>query len=245
MKISDIAKIKIPLPPLGVQEQIVAEIDQHQQVIDGAKQVIQNWKPSFHIASKWERVKLGNKELFKIESGGTPDTKKQEYWNGEINWVTLVDLPAQDYVTKLRNTQRSITEDGLKNSSAKLLPKESILISSRATIGRIAINEIDVATNQGFKNIVILDKNSVNAHFLALCVKRVVGKLENMGEGSTYKEFSKADLSSIEVPLPPLKVQLKIVGEIEAEQEVVDGCKALIATKENKINTKIAEVWGE
>ena len=245
IKLGMLQLFKIPLPPLEVQKQIATEIDQHQKVIDGAKQVVQNWKPSFRIDSEWEIVELRNKELFKIESGGTPNTKKPEYWSGAINWVTLIDLPAQDYVTQLRSTQRRITEDGLKNSSAKLLPKGSILISSRATIGRIAINKIDVATNQGFKNIVILDKNRVNAHFLALCVKRVVGKLESMGEGSTYKEFSKADLSSIEVPLPPLKVQLKIVGEIEAEQEVVDGCKALIATKENKINTKIAEVWGE
>ena len=90
---------------------------------------------------KWEMVELGEEDIFQIESGGTPSSKIEEYWNGNINWVTLVDLPQNNFITEIYKTKRKITEEGLKKSSAKLLPQNTILISSRATIGRIAITK--------------------------------------------------------------------------------------------------------
>lgn len=103
-------------------------------------------------------VSLGDTSLFKIESGGTPDTKNPTFWDGDICWETLADLPAGDFITYLSGTERHITNGGLSESSAKLLPTNSILVSSRATIGRIAITQCETATNQGFKNIIILVK---------------------------------------------------------------------------------------
>ena len=103
------------------------------------------------------QVLLGNEDIFKIESGGTPSSTEEMYWNGGIPWATLADLPASDYITKITSTVRTITDQGLKNSSAKMLPVNTILVSSRATIGRIALAKISLATNQGFKNIIIQD----------------------------------------------------------------------------------------
>jgi len=186
-------------------------------------------------------VELGDEKLFRIESGGTPNTQKKEYWGGDINWATLVDLPAANYITELTATKRKITTEGLKNSSAKVLPKNSILISSRATIGRIAINKNETATNQGFKNLIIRNKEKISVYFIALCISKITDKLEAMGEGSTYKEFSKSDLASIKIPLPPLDIQERIVAEIEQYQNIINGARQIMANWHPTI--KIDPAW--
>ena len=114
-------------------------------------------------------VSLGDTSIFRIESGGTPDTKNADYWDGNICWATLIDLPPDNTITYLYDTERHITEAGLYGSSAKLLPADSILVSSRATIGRIAITRCETATNQGFKNIIITDKSRQGGLLLCIC----------------------------------------------------------------------------
>jgi type I restriction enzyme M protein len=180
------------------------------------------------VRSKWPMVRLGDEHLFKIESGGTPSTGNPGYWDGDVPWVTLVDLPQSNLITYITDTQRKITKEGYIHSSAKLLPKGSVLISSRATIGRIAINEIELATNQGFKNIIIQDKSRVNEKFLALVLTALVEKMTDLGSGGTYKEISKSAMSTLEIPLPPLEVQREIVEEIEGYQKVIDGARQVV-----------------
>jgi type I restriction enzyme M protein len=242
---SIIKSLKIPLPPLSVQEQIVAEIESYQKIIDGAKQVIDNYKPTIKIDPEWEMVELGDNSLFIIESGGTPDSKKEEYWNGNINWATLVDLPAEDGISIISNTQRKITELGLKNSNAKLMPVDTILVSTRATIGRVGISKVEISTNQGFKNIIIKDKNKVNTYFCALMITRLKDRMIQLASGGTFKEISKTNFASLRIPLPPLEVQKQIVKQIDEEQAIVNQNKRLIEIFEQKIKGKIAEVWGE
>lgn len=176
----------------------------------------------------WPMVRLGNEEFFRIESGGTPSSSKREYWDGEIPWVTLVDLPQKDIVTFINSTQRKISEAGYKHSSAKIIPKNSVLISSRATIGRIAVNLIELATNQGFKNIIILDKTKVDTRYLAYVLTGLVDRMNELGSGGTYKEISKSTLSTLEIPLPSLDKQHAIVGEIEGYQKVIDGARQVV-----------------
>ena len=100
-------------------------------------------------------VFLGDSELFQIESGGTPKSKVSEYWDGGVPWATLADLPPTDLISEINTTERTISEAGLAKSSAKMIPENSVIVSTRATIGRIGINRIPLATNQGFKNIII------------------------------------------------------------------------------------------
>lgn len=178
--------------------------------------------------SKWPMVELGDDSLFIIESGGTPDSKKEEYWNGNINWATLVDLPAEDGISIISNTQRKITELGLKNSNAKLMPINTILVSTRATIGRVGISKVEISTNQGFKNIIIKDKNKVNTYFCALMITRLKDRMIQLASGGTFKEISKTNFSSLRIPLPPLSVQEQIVAEIESYQKIIDGAKQVI-----------------
>lgn len=176
----------------------------------------------------YEKVQLGDDRFFKVFSGGTPSTKEKSYWGGEIPWATLVDLPAGNLITPLSKTERTITQAGLQNSNAVLLPPKSIIISSRATIGRIAISEVPVATNQGFKNVVVKDFERVESKFVALALTKLVPQMEALASGATFKEISKSNFETLEIPLPPVEEQRAIVTEIESYQSVVDGCAAVL-----------------
>jgi len=166
-------------------------------------------------------VTLGDRQYFRIESGGTPSSKNESYWNGDINWATLVDLPASNRITLISSTKRKITKAGLLNSSAKLLPARTILVSSRATIGRVAITTVPSATNQGFKNIIVAS-DKVLPEYIANVMTQLSGTLLNIATGGTFAEFSKSSLEKIKIPLPPLDVQKKIVKEIEEKQKSID-----------------------
>ena len=173
-------------------------------------------------------VPIGDSELFYIESGGTPKSSIEEYWDGGIPWATLVDLPQTDLVTEIKATQRTISESGLARSSAKLLPENSVIVSTRATIGRIGINRIPLATNQGFKNIVIRDLSKVMTEYVALAMTKLVPTMVAWASGGTFKEISKSKFCELEIPLPPLEVQREIVEEIEGYQNVIDGARAVV-----------------
>lgn len=183
---------------------------------------------------KWPEVVLGDEALFIIESGGTPDSSNESYWNGDIFWATLADLPASDRITFLTSTKRTITDVGLKKSSAKVLPAESILVSTRATLGRIAVNKISLATNQGFKNIIVKDREKIDPMFVANILSSKVSELESLGSGGTYKEVSKKLFSTIKIPLPPIEVQRKIVEEIEVKQKAIDAAREVIKNLERE-----------
>lgn len=178
--------------------------------------------------TKWPMVSLGDAKLFQIESGGTPDSQKPNYWNGDINWATLVDLPQEDIITELHHTRRRITSEGLKNSSAKLLPEKTVLVSSRATIGRIAIVRKESATNQGFKNILIKDFSMVNEKYLAYMMINLVDKMNSLASGGTFKEISKTLFSTMQIPLPPLSIQGEIVAELDSYQKIVSGARQVV-----------------
>jgi type I restriction enzyme M protein len=195
--------------------------------------------------AKWPMVELGDGKYFTIESGGTPDSKNEEYWNGDIDWATLADLPADNHITEIKSTKRRITLPGLKNSSAKLLPTNSILVSSRATIGRIATNSVELATNQGFKNIVIKEHSSVNYKYVALALTNKIDEMIGMANGGTFAEISKSSFSKIKIPLPPIEIQEQIVREIEDYQSAISEAKNLIKEQEKKIKFAINKLWEE
>ena len=193
----------------------------------------------------FEMVSLGNTDIFKIESGGTPKSKIESYWNGGVNWATLVDLPASDFVTQIMGTERTISEEGLANSSAKLLPVGAVVVSTRATIGRVGIARVPLATNQGFKNIVIKDEAKAIPEYLAYMMRKLAPEMEAMATGGTFKEISKSTVSTLEIPFPPLEVQKEIVAEIEGYQKIIEEFKRKIQEEEQKIKQTINRVWGE
>ena len=204
----------------------------------------ERYKSMLSIDSDFDMVELSNEEIFKVVSGGTPSSNIQEYWNGDINWATLVDLPQSDFISLIESTERKITEEGLKNSSAKMLPPKSIIVSTRATIGRIAINKVECSTNQGFKNIIINDLNKANSYFVALMMTKLIDKMNSMATGGTFKELSTSNFRTLQIPLPPLSIQEEIVAEIEGYQNEIEKYKKSILENQQKIKDRIAKVWG-
>ncbi|PWB79483.1 MAG: hypothetical protein C3F08_06675 [Candidatus Methylomirabilota bacterium] len=173
-------------------------------------------------------ISLGDSSLFRIESGGTPKSDIEEFWNGGIAWATLVDLPATDFITQITETQRTISDRGLKESSAKMIPANSVVVSTRATIGRIAINRIPIATNQGFKSVVIEDSSRAVPEYVAFVLTKLVPTMKAWATGGTFAEISKSKFCELRIPLPPLEVQKEIVAEIEGYQKVIDGARAVL-----------------
>ena len=145
----------------------------------------------------WEEHALG--ELGEVIGGGTPSTSKPEYYNGNIAWITPRDLSnhKEIYVDK---GERSITKEGLDNSSAKLMPKETVLFTSRAPIGYVAIAKNQISTNQGFKSIVCGKR--LNNKFLYYWLKKNKERIEALASGSTFKEVSGSTLKSTLIVLP-------------------------------------------
>jgi type I restriction enzyme M protein len=240
---------KIPLPPMEVQREIVAEIENKQAAINHAREIIKDIeRERFYFTSlldgiKYDTVALGDTNYFEIGSGGTPATNNPEFWNGDIAWISLVDLPVNDGITNITATERTITEAGLKNSSAKILPVDSVVVSSRATIGRVGITKIPLATNQGFKNIIIKDFTKVNPIYLANAVAQLKEQMENLASGGTFKEISKSNFATLTIQLPSLADQERIVAALDEEQKIADANKRLVEIMQNKIANVITRIY--
>ena len=147
-------------------------------------------------------------ECCEIVSGATPSTAVEAYWDGEVCWATPKDLSDLDghYIS---DTPRKLTAEGLSSCAAYVLPPNSVLFSSRAPIGHVAINTVPMATNQGFKSLVP-KAELIDAKFLFHWLRANRSYLESLGVGATFKEVSKAIVSKIKVPVPDISEQRRI-----------------------------------
>lgn len=151
----------------------------------------------------WESTKIG--EIAEVVGGGTPKTEVEEYWNGEIKWFTPSEIGKTKYIF---DSERHITNEGLKNSSAKLLPKNTILLSSRATVGEISIASTECSTNQGFQSLIT--KNNVDNEFIYYLITTIKNEFLRRSSGSTFLEISKNEIKRIPINIPELSEQNKI-----------------------------------
>jgi type I restriction enzyme S subunit len=159
------------------------------------------------MSSEWTTVKLS--DVAKIVGGGTPSTSESNYWDGSIPWITPKDLSSHKGLY-IASGSRSITDAGLKNSSAKLVPKDAVLFTSRAPIGYVAIAAQSVCTSQGFKSLVLNEGN--DSRYFYYLLKHHTPEIEARATGSTFKEISGAALGSFEVSMPPAYSQ-KIISD--------------------------------
>lgn len=218
-QIADDEILQHPLVTIAPKEQIA-----EQDYVLVGERYLSNSMPE----GKYKMVSLGDKSLFRVESGGTPSSNIPEYWDGNIRWATLVDLPAANLITELKDTERTISPLGLEKSSAKLLPSGTVLVSTRATIGRVAIAECETATNQGFKNIIVIDDTKVSNRFVAYMMTALADRMVSLASGGTFKEISKSNFLTLSIPLPPLEKQEQIVAELDSHQKIIDGARQVV-----------------
>jgi len=193
-------------------EQIDKAIQNVEQNIKNAEELFQSYLNKILLSENdgWLMTSIG--KVANIVNGGTPKTSIMDYWSGDILWITPKDMGKLDSIY-VSDTSRKITELGLKKSSAKLLPKNSIILSSRAPIGHLAINTEPISTNQGCKGIV--PGEQIESKFLYYFLLCNVKLLNDLGVGTTFKELSMSKLSNIEISLPERDIQQKIINEID------------------------------
>ncbi len=227
IKPTDIERIPIPVPPIAEQERIVAELDLLQGIIEKKKEQLKAYnqltQSIFYTMfgdpidnpKGWETKKL--EEVGTIVAGSTPSTNDESNWDGDINWVTPAELSEQLYYGE---TARKLTEKGAKGLT--LMPVGTVLLSSRAPIGKLAITTSPMCCNQGFKNIIC--DNIINNVFLYYYFKNTMDLIQALGRGATFKEVSKNAISSYKVFLPPLSLQQEFAEKVEA----IERQKALV-----------------
>lgn len=162
----------------------------------------------------WQKKKLG--DITNIIGGGTPDTYQEEYWGGQIQWFTPTELKTK-YVLK---SVRTITELGLKKSSAKLLPKGTLLFSSRATVGDVSIALRECSTNQGFQSFIV-NSRSID-EFLYNWIIQHKKLFLRRSSGSTFLEISKQEIQKIKILLPCIEEQEKIANFLTAIDQKIE-----------------------
>jgi len=180
------------------------------------------------FSGEWEEKKLG--EVCEIYNGGTPKTSNKDYWNGKINWITPSEMGKNKYIY---HTNRKITELGLKKCNTKLLPKKSIILSCRAPIGYVAINQNTMSFNQGCKGITSEKLYNEFLYYLLIISKN---KLENLGSGNTFKELSTNNLKNLKILIPKSpQEQQKIADTLSSLDNLIENqSKKVEALKEHK-----------
>lgn len=208
----------------GTARDLLAEIRAEKEKLIKAKKIkktkplpeITDDEKPFEIPDSWEWVRL--EEIGSVIGGGTPKTKIIEYWDGTIPWITPADMK---FIGKYaKGGKRNISSLGLQKSSAQLMPKGTVLFSSRAPIGYIAIADNDISTNQGFKSIVPFDMRC--NEYIYYCLQARLNDIKHRASGTTFKEISGAEFGKTMIPFPPLAEQHRIVARIEELQPDID-----------------------
>lgn len=218
----NLKKVPIPVPPLPEQQRIVGILDEAFEDIARAKanaeKNIQNARELFdsylqlffdhrsQANNGWQPKKII--DVCSVINGGTPKTGNAAYWNGPHQWITPAEMGKNKnpYISK---TKRTITDEGLRDSSARLLPPHSVILSSRAPIGYLAINTVPMATNQGCKGLI--PTNGLDHKYLYYHLVRSVSLLNELGTGATFNELSGSKLKGVPIYVPPLPEQHRIV----------------------------------
>ena len=210
----DVKQVEVPLPPLAEQRRIVEILDRAddlRRLRAEADARANRILPSLFVrmfgdpatnSMHWPIKRIG--EVCDIVSGTTPRTERPEFWGGGIPWATPKDLSEFDGWS-LDRTARTLTEEGLASCSAAMVPEGSVLLSSRAPIGLVAVAGMPMCTNQGFKNLVC--GPDVDPWYLFGWCRIRTTYLQSLGRGATFKEISKRIVESIELPLPPMQRQ--------------------------------------
>ncbi|MEM2585057.1 MAG: restriction endonuclease subunit S [Thermoproteota archaeon] len=229
-----VERLRIPLPPAKEQQQIAKILSTVDEAIQKTNEIIAKTerlknglmqelltKGIGHkefkdteigkIPINWEIKKVA--DLFSVETGTTPSTKNSEYWQeGEVNWFTPLDLSKLNGKIRIRESERKITRKALKDYNLTLIPLGSLILSTRAPVGYVAVLEEGGTFNQGCKGLIPRDKE-VESLFYAYYLLHKKDVLQNLSGGSTFKELSKTMLENVKVPLPPI-VEQRAIAEI-------------------------------
>lgn len=228
LTVPQVSQYKIPLPPLEIQQKIASEIEVLEVKEKKGKEEVDKFNEEikdlyFISKSKFTTSTLSNE--IKIIGGGTPNTNKGEYWNGDIPWLSIVDFKGDNRYVE--STEKKITEEGLKNSSTKYLDINDIIISARGTVGALAQLKVPMTFNQSCYGIKA--GSNLSSDFLYFALKFEIEQFKNNAYGTIFDAITTKTFDLIKIPLPPLSEQQKIVSEIEKIEEKIKALETEIA----------------
>jgi len=204
--------------------------------------------------SEWYRTSLEPKPkggvIVQVNIGATPSTSVDEYWDGEIPWLTPKEITGFTDNLIVSRTERTITQTGLVTCGAKLMPVGTVMLSKRAPVGAVAVNAVPMATNQGFLSFQCGKR--LRALYLAFWLKANKPYLDKVANGSTYPEIYLSDLFEFEIAVPPIETQDKILKVLSAlqfasllgsplEQSVTDPAQMVAIQEQNRRLSKIRD----
>ena len=185
------------------------------------------------------KYKLG--DVCEIVSGSTPKTNIEEYWDGDIKWITPAEINDDTYI--ITDSIRKITDLGAKKTGLSLFPEGTVILSSRAPIGKVAIAGCAMCCNQGFKNLICSDK--ILNKYLYWFLKGNTPYLNSLGRGATFREISKSIVAQIEINVPDIVYQKEVVDILEKISEVITRRKRELSAFDNLIKARFVEMFGD
>ena len=235
LKPSDIEALDVEIPPLPEQKaiaEVLSSLDdkidllhrQNKTLEQMAETLFRQWFVE-EAGEDWEEGVLD--DILTVKGGTTPSTKNADFWGGDIHWTTPKDLSTNSPLF-LMDTLRKITKAGLEKISSGLLPKGTLLLSSRAPVGYLAFAEIPLAINQGY--IAIIDDKGFSSVFIYLWLKVNIDYVKSHANGSTFQEISKTTFKALKIAIPPKELRLMF-------DEIVNGNFKKIRTNSYQIRT--------
>ena len=245
-----ISQKEIFLPNLAIQQEIASNLDSIADFLDLRRKQLNYLKelnkslftkifgdPLLNDKKEWNFFKI--KDIGKIISGSTPSTNIPEYWNGEYLWITPAELNDDSFI--INSTNRKLTYLGVKASSLIELPIGTVLLSSRAPIGKVAIVGENMFCNQGFKNII--PNETINSIYLYYVFKEKKEYLNFLGRGATFKELSKEIVENISIKVPPIELQNKFAERIEKIEKLKFEIEKSIEIAQNLYDSLISKYF--
>ena len=184
------------------------------------------------------KYKLG--DICEIVSGSTPKTTSEEYWDGDLKWITPAEIKDDSYI--VADSVRKITDAGAKSAGLTPFPQGTVILSSRAPIGKVAIAGCEMYCNQGFKNLICSDK--ISNKYLYWYLKGNTEYLNSLGRGATFKEISKKIVSEIEINVPDVVEQIKAVEQLEKVTRIINWRKQELQKLDDLIKARFVEMFG-
>lgn len=232
-------RYEIPLPPLEIQEQIVAELDGYAGIISGAKQIAKNWKPRIEIDPEWEKVKI--ESITTLVRGSSPRPQgDSRYYGGTIPRLMVSDVTRDGMYTTPKTD--FLTEEGAKLS--RLMKKGDVVMAVSGNPGLPSILSIDACIHDGFVGFRALSSKLLPEFlYFVFLHQQEANNLQSVG--AVFKNLTTDQIKQFEIPIPPLNIQKQIVEKIEAEGTLVESAKKLIEIYEQKTKEVIAKLWSE
>lgn len=186
-----------------------------------------------------EVVRLG--DVCEVVGGATPKTGNTNYWNGSIRWITPAELNNESHV--VTDTAKHLTMDGFHSASLRMMPAGTVLLTTRAPIGKVAIAGAEMCCNQGFKNLIC--SNKVYNEYLYRYLKFHAAELQSLGSGATFKELSKRTVSNLQIYLPALDFQHEAIQKLSEVDRAIGYTNDLTSTLYDLVKFRFVEMFGD